>query len=216
MWHAPTASVTLPSMKTDFHPFLDKDDAAAGAPLERHQVRIEDTWDLTVLFPTPEEWTGRVSRRSSRTIRRSSNTAAGSARARRRCAIAWSSKKRSASGSSGSAITPRCKSSEDSSDAENLAREGQFENLMTRIGEASSFIAPEIQAIDDATFEQYLGSPALAEWQIPLRKLRRLKPHTLSARRGAPARARAQRGPRAQRDLFATDQRRHEVRPARR
>jgi hypothetical protein len=47
-------------MKTDLRHFLDKDDAAAGAPLERHQVRLEDTWDLTVLFPTPEDWTAAV------------------------------------------------------------------------------------------------------------------------------------------------------------
>ena len=52
---------------------------------------------------------------------------------------------------------------------------------MTRIGEATAFIVPEIQAIDDATFDKYLGDPVLSDWQIPLRKLRRLKPHTLSA-----------------------------------
>jgi oligoendopeptidase F len=52
---------------------------------------------------------------------------------------------------------------------------------MTRISEAFSFFTPEIQAIDDATFDKFLASPELAEWQIPLRKLRRLKPHTLSA-----------------------------------
>ena len=73
------------------------------------------------------------------------------------------------------------RSSEDSSDAGNLSREGQFENLLTRIGEASAFVAPEIQAIPDADFERFLRDPALAEWQVPLRKLRRLKPHTLSA-----------------------------------
>ena len=72
------------------------------------------------------------------------------------------------------------RSSEDSSDPANLAREGQFENLMTRIGEAASFVAPEIQAIEDPLFNLYLASPALSEWLIPLQKLRRQKPHTLS------------------------------------
>ena len=59
------------------------------------------------------------------------------------------------------------RSSEDSSDPANLARESQFENLMTRIGEASSFLAPEIQSIDDATFAKFLADPVLADWQIP-------------------------------------------------
>ena len=70
---------------------------------------------------------------------------------------------------------------EDSANAESLAREAQLENLLTRIGEACSFLSPEIQAIDDATFEAFLASPALAEWKTPLQRLRRLKPHTLSS-----------------------------------
>jgi oligoendopeptidase F len=69
----------------------------------------------------------------------------------------------------------------DSSNAEHLAREAQFENLLTRIGEATAFVAPEIQAIDDATFDTFLKEPQLAEWVITLRKQRRYKPHTLTA-----------------------------------
>ena len=73
------------------------------------------------------------------------------------------------------------KCAEDSSDAANLARESQMQNLLTLIGEACSFIAPEIQAIDDAGFTSFLSDGSLAEWIISLRKIRRLKPHTLSA-----------------------------------
>ena len=72
------------------------------------------------------------------------------------------------------------RSSEDSSSAEALAREAQFDNLMTRIGEACSFLWPEVQAIDDATFARFLEAPELAEWRTPLLRLRRRKPHTLS------------------------------------
>ncbi len=70
--------------------------------------------------------------------------------------------------------------SEDSGSAENLKREGTLQNLLTRVAEAFAFVSPEIQAIDDATFGQFMASPALKEWQIPLKRLRRLKPHTLS------------------------------------
>jgi oligoendopeptidase F len=167
-------------MKTEYRHFLDKDDAVPGAPPERHQVRLEDTWDLTVLFPTPQVWTSgfRALQQDYPAIEQHRGKLGASAEALRDCLELEK------------ALSQRIerlghyaslKSSEDSSDAENLAREGQFENLMTRIGEASSFIAPEIQTIDDATFEQFLTSPALRDWQIPLRKLRRLKPHTLSA-----------------------------------
>ena len=72
------------------------------------------------------------------------------------------------------------KTSEDSANSESLTREGQLENLMTRIGEITAYMDPEIQSIDDSTFESFLATSELREWQIPLRKLRCLKPHTLS------------------------------------
>lgn len=69
----------------------------------------------------------------------------------------------------------------DSSNGEALSREARLESLMVRVGEAFSFISPEIQEIPDEKFTQFLADPALADWSIPLRKLRRRKKHTLSA-----------------------------------
>jgi oligoendopeptidase F len=69
----------------------------------------------------------------------------------------------------------------DSSNAEALAREARLDSLMVRVGEAFSFISPEIQEIPDEKFEAFLANPTLADWTIPLRKLRRRKTHTLSA-----------------------------------
>lgn len=69
----------------------------------------------------------------------------------------------------------------DSSHAEALSREARLESLMVRVGEAFSFLSPEIQEIPDDTFAVFLGDPALADWTIPLQKLRRRKFHTLSA-----------------------------------
>ncbi len=69
---------------------------------------------------------------------------------------------------------------EDSSNPAFLSRMGQLQNLLTTIGEVTSFIVPEIQAIADEKFAEFLEDPALAEWQIRLRKVRRMKPHVLS------------------------------------
>ena len=55
---------------------------------------------------------------------------------------------------------------EDSANPDYLARMGQLQNLLTKIGETASFIVPEIQAIDDETFAQFLEDPALQEWRI--------------------------------------------------
>lgn len=69
----------------------------------------------------------------------------------------------------------------DSADAIALAREAKLDSLLVKVGEAFSFLSPEIQQIPDARFAEFLADPALAEWTIPLQKLRRLKPHTLTA-----------------------------------
>ena len=70
--------------------------------------------------------------------------------------------------------------SEDGSNPEFLAREGQLDNLYTRIGEADAFFDPEIQAISDEAFAGLLADPALAPWKTRLKKLRRFRPHILS------------------------------------
>lgn len=68
----------------------------------------------------------------------------------------------------------------DSADAEALSREARLDSLLVRVGEAFSFISPEIQAISDDLFENFLAAPELRDWSIPLRKLRRRKLHTLA------------------------------------
>src|SRR6266487_5018655 len=69
---------------------------------------------------------------------------------------------------------------EDSTNNEYLARIGQVQNLLTKVGEAAAFVVPEILAIDGETFAKFVADPALAEWRIKLQKIRRMKPHVLS------------------------------------
>jgi oligoendopeptidase F len=71
---------------------------------------------------------------------------------------------------------------EDNANPVYLARMGQLQNLLTKIGEAASFLGPEIQAIPDEKFAQFLEDPALAAWKTALKKIRRMKPHVLSER----------------------------------
>lgn len=69
---------------------------------------------------------------------------------------------------------------EDSTNNQYLARIGQLQNLLTKIGEAAAFVVPEILAINDERFAQFVADPALKDWRIKLRKIRRMKPHVLS------------------------------------
>ncbi|MDQ6860584.1 MAG: oligoendopeptidase F [Verrucomicrobiota bacterium] len=70
--------------------------------------------------------------------------------------------------------------SEDASNNEYLTRIGQLQNLMTQIGEASAFLVPEIQAIDDARWSEFVTDPVLKDWRTSLHKVRRMRPHILS------------------------------------
>ena len=69
---------------------------------------------------------------------------------------------------------------EDSTNNEYLARIGQVQNLLTRIGETAAFVVPEILIIDDERFGKFLADPALKEWRIKLHKIRRMRAHVLS------------------------------------
>jgi oligoendopeptidase F len=69
---------------------------------------------------------------------------------------------------------------EDSTNNEYLARIGQVQNLITKIGETAAFVVPEILAIDDERFGEFLAEPALKDWGIKLHKIRRMGRHVLS------------------------------------
>jgi oligoendopeptidase F len=69
---------------------------------------------------------------------------------------------------------------EDSTNNEYLARIGQLQNLLTKIGEAAAFVVPEILTIDDEKFAHFIAQPALKDWRIKLGKIQRMKPHVLT------------------------------------
>ena len=160
--------------------FYEKDDGGSGAVPTRDQVPVGDTWDLTQLYATSADWQAafeKVQRDYAGVAQWKDRVGESAATLR---AVLEFDKELSLLierlGHYASLLT-----SGDSSNAEHLAREAQFENLLTRIGEASAFVAPEIQAIEDATFDAFLKEPPLAEWVITLRKQRRYQPHTLTA-----------------------------------
>src|SRR5437879_4830129 len=69
---------------------------------------------------------------------------------------------------------------EDSTNNEFLARIGQVQNLLTKIGETAAFVVPEILAIDDETFAKFIADPVLAERRTKVRKISRMKSHVQS------------------------------------
>jgi oligoendopeptidase F len=160
--------------------FFDKDEGGAGAVPTRDQVPAGDTWDLSLLYATPADWQAAFEKvqREYPAVAKWKGRVCESVSTLH--AVLEFEKELGLQierlGHYASLLT-----SGDSSNSEHLAREAQFENLLTLIGEATAFISPEVQALDDATFEIWLADPALAEWVIALRKQRRFRPHTLTA-----------------------------------
>ena len=160
--------------------FLDKDDAGPGATPARSDIPLADTWDLTLLYPTPADWQAAFEKlqRDYPQIAPWRGRVGESAETLRTVLELEKAL--------GLSIERLChyaslQTSGDSSDSAHLAREAQLESLLTLVGEAESFVEPEIMALADETYETFLQDPALAEWIVPLRKRRRLRPHTLTA-----------------------------------
>ena len=57
---------------------------------------------------------------------------------------------------------------------------GRFQNVATKASEASSFIRPEILAMDEEQWASFIEADVLSPYQLMLERLVRLKPHTLS------------------------------------
>ena len=105
---------------------------------------------------------------------------------------------------------------EDSTNNEYLARIGQVQNLLTRISEAAAFVVPEILAIDDERFGEFLADPALKDWRTKLHKIRRMRSHVLSVPEERLLALSNVALERLRRHIFPTHRCGHEVRRARR
>ena len=153
--------------------------SARSVPL-RSEVRPEDTWDLTLLYATDAAWEEDFQFLSSTYPKIADFRGRVGESVETLLAVLEFEK----------SLDQRIEQlnqyaalrvTEDSANNTALDREARLDSLLVRVGEAFSSIAPEIQAIPDDRFAAYLADPVLAEWTIPLKKLRRLKAHTLSA-----------------------------------
>lgn len=166
-------------MNTNRASFFHKDEPAGPQVATRDQIPVEDTWDLTRLYATPENWNEDFAALQSHYPRIIEFKGRVGESAQTLCNCLEFEK------TLGARIErlnhyAGLKVSENGSDDINLRREGQLENLLTKISEICSFITPEIQGIGDDIFAAYLKDPALSGWCVSLGKIRRLKRHTLS------------------------------------
>jgi oligoendopeptidase F len=145
----------------------------------RSEIPEADTWDLTHIFKTEEEYRKSFSdlKNSYSRVTEFKGHLGDSPETLLRC---LEFEKWLEQISERLAHYSSLKNSEDSSNNENLSRRAELTNLLTKVHEAASYINPEIQAIPDDTFQCFLDDAVLTSWKISLRKLRRYKQHTLS------------------------------------
>ncbi len=162
-----------------FHKQEDDNTPAARRVPTRTEIPAVDTWDLTPLYPDVAAWQADLD-----TVRaeyeRIADFKGRLGRTARDLFEALEFEKGLSLKLERLYSYASLQTSEDGSNTDFLAREGQLDNLYTRIGEASAFFEPEIQAIPDEAFAGLLADPALAPWKTRLQKLRRFKPHILS------------------------------------
>ncbi|HOC70618.1 MAG TPA: oligoendopeptidase F [Candidatus Hydrogenedentes bacterium] len=148
------------------------------APVVRSKVPEGDTWDLTPMFKSEAAWERLFKRleKSLPEIASFRGTLGRSVKQLRR-ALDFSNELGLQLEKAGAYV--QLKYSEDIANPDYQAKIARFSFLATRIGEASSYFNPEIQAIPKATMAAFLKHPLLQEYRFMLQCLLRYRPHIL-------------------------------------
>lgn len=145
---------------------------------KRQEVNLNDTWDLSRLFESDEQW-----ETSFKEFERSVSGyepfkgKLSDAKTIKACFDFDSQLNRLGERLGNYAFL---KTAEDQTNSTYQRMIGRFQNVATRAGEAASFIRPEILSIPDEQMQKLLADPLLALHRLNLERLARYKKHTLS------------------------------------
>ena len=145
---------------------------------KRSEVNPADTWDLTGLFTTDDDWETAFTQFEEKIAgyAKFKGTLANSAAELAACLDFDSQLDRLAEGLGSYAFL---RSAEDQTNSQYQRMLGRFQNVATRAGEAASYIRPEILAIPDERRLLLLADPLLKLHRLSLERLARYKPFTL-------------------------------------
>jgi len=145
----------------------------------RAEVPVEDTWDLSKLFPNLEtweaafvEWEGMIPGYAP-----FRGTLGDSAARLAECLRFDLTVDRLADRVGTFAFL---KATEDVANGTFQGLKARYLGVAARAAESASFVRPEVLAIPEATMREFLAAPELAPHKLSLERLIRFKPHTLS------------------------------------
>jgi oligoendopeptidase F len=152
--------------------------AMARRPRARSEVKPSDTWDLASLFPTDAAWEEAFAKWQKQIDGYAAfqGKLAQNAETLAECLRFHLDVDRVAERLGTYA---QLKVSQDTADGTYQRMAGRFTKAASRMGQASSFIRPEVLAIPAARMQDFLAVEVLAPYKLLLKRILRFKPHTL-------------------------------------
>ena len=163
--------------KNDLQYGQSEDETGGGLPL-RESVAEADTWDLTYLFPSDADWEKEFAAWEKRVSEYESFRGKLS---QPEMLLAYVNFDLSFS-RQGDKIGSYAmlKSSQDVADGKYQTLVARVQNIAVKASQASSFMRPEVLAMDEADWEKLIDAPEFAPYRLLLRRIARDRPHTLS------------------------------------
>jgi oligoendopeptidase F len=145
---------------------------------ERSEVDINDTWDLSSLFPNDDAWEKGLEEfeKQSSGYEKFRGKLSESAQTLADCLEFDSNLNRIGERV---AYYAMLKTSEDQANSDYQGMMMRFQNIAVRAGEAASFMRPEILAIEDEKLISFLEEECLSLYKLSLERLTRYKKYTL-------------------------------------
>ena len=145
----------------------------------RNKVNIEDTWDLSSLFPNDKAWEKAFLawEKQINGYSRFKDRMAADPKTLAKC-LKFDEESERAGERLGTYAY--LKTTEDTGESKYQRMQGRYLHALSLAVQAASYIHPEILAIPSAKIKRFLTDPCLARYRLMLERLLRLKPHTLS------------------------------------
>ncbi|MFP6752642.1 MAG: oligoendopeptidase F [Pirellulaceae bacterium] len=144
----------------------------------RTEIALEDTWDLSSLYDSDQQWEDALGQFSEQISRYSEfqGRLSGDAQTLKACLTLDLAIEREGERVGTYAFL---RTTEDQANSDYQGMLSRFQNIASQAAQAASFIRPEILAIDPAVMDTLLEDPELAGERLLLERIVRYRPHTL-------------------------------------
>ena len=145
----------------------------------RSKVKVEDTWDLSSLYPSDAAWEKDFKKWTAEIAgyEKFRGKLAESAQSLADC-LAFDLKFDRLGDRLGTYSS--LKTTEDQTNSDYQALLGRLHSVAARAAQAASYSRPEIMAIPDAKLKKFLAAKELEPYKLLVERIVRYKPHTLS------------------------------------